>query len=106
MALDKKSRRRYDDAFKHKAVKTLLESKRPVTAVAADLGIEQSNLHKWKKIFGPHIATTMQNREAAAASSPPADVEALRRELAEVKETVDQLKTILRKTLRSKYLKG
>jgi transposase len=95
-------RRRYDDDFKREAVRTLLQSGKPVTAVAAGLGIEQSNLHKWKKIFGPRLATLTQN---AAASSPrQADVDALRKELAKVQETVDQLRAIVSKTLRDKYI--
>jgi transposase len=95
-------RRRYDDNFKREAVKTLMESGKPVTAVALDIGIEQSILHKWKQIFGPQIATQAQN---TTASSPrQADVEALRRELAKVKETVDQLRTIVNKSLRDKYI--
>ena len=97
-------RRRYDVEFKREAVKTLLESGKPVTTVAVELGIEQSNLHKWKKIFGPQLVAKAQNIAAAIASPEQADVDALRRELAKVKETVDQLKNVLNKTLREKYL--
>jgi transposase len=99
-----KRRRRYDDEFKRAAVKTLMESGKPVTAVAADMGIEQSMLHKWKRTFGPLLATSAQNTAAARASPQQADVEALRRELAQVKETVDQLKNVINKTLRDKYI--
>jgi transposase len=95
-------RRRYDDEFKRGAVKTLLLSGRPVTAVASDMGIDQSNLHKWKKIFGPELSVSAQN--TAASSPQQADVEALRRELATVKETVDQLRNVVNKSLREKYL--
>jgi transposase-like protein len=95
-------RHRYGEEFKRDAVKTLLESGRPVTAVALDIGIEQSILHKWKKIFGPQLAASAQN---IAASSPElAEVEALRRELAKVRETLDQLKNVVNKTLRDKYI--
>jgi transposase-like protein len=94
-------RRRYDDEFKRRAVKTLLESGKPVTAAAAAMGIDQSNLHKWKKIFGPELTAAAQN--IAASSPQQADIEALKRELASVKETVDQLRNVLSKTLRDKY---
>jgi transposase len=97
-----KKRRRYDDDFKRRAVTTLLESGKPVTAVAAAMGIEQSNLHKWKKIFGPALSTSAQN---IAASSPrQEDIEALKQELAVVKDTMERLRTIVNKTLREKYL--
>jgi transposase len=99
-----KKRRRYSEEFKREAVKTLLESGKPVTAVAAALGIEQSNLHKWKKIFGPTLITQAQNIAAAISSPGQADVDALRRELAKVRETVDQLRNVVNKTLRDKHL--
>ena len=95
-------RRRYDAEFKRGAVKTLLESGQPVTAVAKNMGIDQSILHKWKKIFGPTLAAASQNN--AASSPDSADVNALREELAKVRETVDQLRTIVNKSLRDRYI--
>jgi transposase-like protein len=95
-------RRRYNDEFKREAVKALMESGKPVTTIAGAMGIDQSNLHKWKKIFGPQVADTVRN--AAGCTSEGADVGTLRRELALVKETVDQLRTILNKTLRERYI--
>jgi transposase-like protein len=99
-------RRRYDDQFKREAVKALLESGKPVTTVASVMGIDQSNLHKWKKIFGPEIAGAARNPAAAAGACLPGmdDLDTLKRELASVKETVDQLRTILNKTLRERYI--
>jgi transposase len=97
-----KKRRRYPEDFKREAVRTLLESGKPVTAVALSLGIEQSNLHKWKKALGPELASCAQNLAASSPSQP--DVEALKKELAKIRETVDQLRTIVNKSLRNKYL--
>jgi transposase len=97
-----KKRRRYSEEFKREAVKTLLESGKPVTAMAVELGIEQSNLHKWKKKFGPRLVASAQN--IAASCPEQADVDELRRELAKVRETVDQLRNVVNKSLRNKYL--
>jgi len=94
-------RRRYDEEFKRGAVKKLLESGKPVTSVAEDIGIDQSILHKWKKIFGPTMTSCSGNSTSYIAQSN--EVESLRTELAQIKETVDQLKNIVHKSLHDKY---
>jgi transposase len=43
--------RRYDEAFKRSAVEHWLVSGKPATHVAAELGINVQNLHKWKQKF-------------------------------------------------------
>jgi transposase len=94
-------RRHYDDDFKRAAVKTLLESGKPVTAVAADIGIEQSNLHKWKKKFAHEL--TCPPDDAEHGGSQHAEITSLRRDVDSIKQTVDDLRNIVKKTLGARY---
>ncbi len=95
------SRRRYADDFKRNAVRTLLDSGKPVTAVAAEIGVEQSILHKWKKKFAHEFPGP--GAQASGEGMESADIVSLRRELESVKETVDHLRNIVKKILGSKY---
>ena len=49
----KKSRTRYDKAFKQRAVELWLNSGRAATEVAAELGIHPQRLSAWRKRFAP-----------------------------------------------------
>jgi transposase len=95
------SRRRYNDDFKRKAVQTLLESGKPVTSVAADIGVEQSNLHKWKKKFAAELSA--RPTDSATGSSDSAEISALRKDLESVRQTVNHLRNIVIKTLGTRY---
>ena len=81
------SRRKFDKTFKRDAVELWISTGRPAREIAAELGIKEARLHVWKKRF------------ATSAPATPAEVEAevvaLRRELAQVRQQRD----ILKKTL-------
>jgi transposase-like protein len=94
----KKARRRYPEDFKRRAVRTLLAGRRPVTAVALSLGIDQSILHKWKKQLAGEISRPDRGRAAE-----PDEILSLKREIASVKETVQTLKGVIQKSLKDKY---
>jgi len=49
----KKSRTKYDKAFKQRAVELWLTSGKAATVVAADLGIRAQLLSKWRERFAP-----------------------------------------------------
>ena len=49
----KKSRTKYDNAFKQRAVELWLTSGKAATAVAAELGIRAQLLSKWRERFAP-----------------------------------------------------
>jgi len=91
-------RRSYDEDFKRNAVKVLIDSDKPVTAVAENLGVNQSMLHKWKKKFGADYSA---DRETATGAQP--DVEFLKTEIYTLKETVTHLRSAVEKLLKSKY---
>ena len=86
-----KTRRKFDETFKREAVQNWLTSGKSAPVVAQELGLNANRLYAWKHRFAP----------AAAGAKPgsPADLQsqldALRRELARVREQRD----ILKKTL-------
>jgi len=49
----KRTRTKYDKAFKQRAVELWLSSGREATAVAAELGIQPQRLSAWKRRFAP-----------------------------------------------------
>ena len=49
----KKSRTKYDNAFKQRAVELWLTSGKAATVVAAELGIRAQLLSKWRERFAP-----------------------------------------------------
>jgi transposase len=97
----KQTRRRYDDTFKQEAVRTLVKSGRPVTSVAEELGIEQSNLHKWNKRFGADVKAALFT---TTGDPTPEDLKSLREEVASMRDTLDILRNVVLKLLNQKYL--
>jgi transposase-like protein len=49
----KRSRKKFDNAFKQRAVELWLSSGRTATAVAAELGIASQRLSVWRRRFAP-----------------------------------------------------
>lgn len=98
----KKNRRRYDEAFKKNAVKILIDSGKPVTTVASQLGIEQSNLHKWNKRYCHEFIVV--NDHAASISGQDHEILKLRKEVEEIKCTLETLRSIILKSMGDKYL--
>ena len=50
MTTTKKTRREFTDEFKREAVVLLRDSGRPLTQVAAELGLEPSVLRRWRSL--------------------------------------------------------
>jgi len=102
IAETKRHRNRYDEEFKRNAVRILLDSGKPVTTVASQLGIEQSNLHKWNKRYGSELKVSSVTMEPD--ESRDREIVAIKNELMEIKATVETLRTIILKSLGEKYL--
>jgi transposase len=82
-----KRRRKYDRNFKKEAVALWLKSGKSAQVVAAELGIHERHLYDWRSQFAPVSA----DQEAELQK----EVQALRRENAQLREQRD----ILKKTL-------
>ena len=76
------TRRKYDEAFKHNAVK-MIENGQSTRSVAAALGISESLLHKWKQV---------RNSNRSQLESEVVDLKARLRQ-------VEQERDILKKAL-------
>jgi transposase len=81
------SRRRYDRNFKKEAVALWLNSGKSARVIAAELGLRENRLYAWRSEFGP--STPAQEADLAN------ELQALRRENAELRQQRD----ILKKTL-------
>ena len=94
-------RRRYDDAFKREAVKQLIESGESISAAALSLGIDRTNLQKWKRKFGDEFGLSKIKN---GKGNNPSDLASLKKDMKAMKETVSQLRNIVKKSLECKYL--
>jgi transposase len=96
------TRKRYDEDFKRKAVQTLIESGKPVTTIALSLGVEQSILHRWRIKY----ETECRAKSANGNEQPSAftEIASLKGELRAIKETIEQLRRVVKKSLRNRYI--
>ena len=81
----KRTRRRYDEAFRREAVALAESSDRPLSEVAGQLGISHWNLRDWIPIYGRR-STTGQLEERVAR---------LQKENASLRQQRDSLKKVL-----------
>ncbi len=95
----KKQRNRYDEEFKRNAVRILIDSGKPVTTIASKLGVEQSNLHKWNKRYR-HEFLCPPSDDSEINSN---ELNSIKKEIVEIKATVETLRNIILKSLGDKY---
>jgi transposase len=89
----KKSRTKYDKAFKQRAVELWLTSGKAATVVAAELGIRAQLLSKWRERFAP--PPPGGEGGGGASRRPEAKITCLQRE----NDYLRQQRDILKKTL-------
>ena len=80
----KKTRREFTDEFKREAVVLLRDSGRPLTQVAAELGLEPSVLRRWRSLAngaGQVASVVRPGGAAVPASAGQLEIRHLRREL-------------------------
>jgi len=85
-----KKRRQFDRAFKVEAVRLVTEERRPVAAVARDLGIGENLLHRWRQQFTNHQENAFIG--TGHLSAEQAELRRLQRENADLREERDILK--------------
>lgn len=76
--------RKYDDDFKRNTVQKVLNGQ-PVSSVSRELGVNESLIFKWKKIF-------LANGNGIQSGTELADTEALRKRVRELEMEVEILK--------------
>jgi transposase-like protein len=97
----KKKRKQYDINYKMNAVRILNDSGMPVTTIAFQLGIEQSNLHKRNKRYGPD--TKNHSVLMPSLKTQFEEILVLKQEVSSIRNTVETLRNIILKTLGDKY---
>lgn len=88
-----KPRRQYDDDYKRHAVELTLRGDRSVTAVARELGVNESMLYDWRRKYVPR---------PGAATGTPQSLEQATQEIARLRGEVVRLQEreiILKKSL-------
>lgn len=91
----KNTRRDFTDEFKREAVSLLRGSGRPLTQVAAELGIQPSVLRRWRGAAGgagPAAPATRPGAAAVAASAEQVEIRRLQKELERAQMERDILK--------------
>jgi len=93
----KNTRRDFTDEFKREAVSLLRGSGRPLTQVAAELGLQPSVLRRWRGPADEARSGATVNRPTAAvlASADQLEIRRLRKELERAQMERDILKTSL-----------
>jgi transposase-like protein len=92
----KKTRRKFNKAFKQQAVELLLNSGKSATEVAAELGILPQRLGVWRKGFAP---PPPGGKGGGGAKRSPEQLEVENTELRRENDYLRQQRDILKKTL-------
>jgi transposase-like protein len=90
-------RNHYNDEFKREAVKVLLKSNKPVIEMALILGVEQSVLHRWKKKYAHEFVQKLDALEDGFIKL--SEYQLLRQEIASIKETIEVLRNVIKKSV-------
>lgn len=89
----RRERRQFDETYKRNAVALTLQAGRSVKAVAEELGVTDSLLYEWRRVYAPR---------PSMPTSAPASLEDANREIARLRAEVVRLRereTILKKSL-------
>jgi transposase len=76
--------RKYDDEFKHNAVRKVLDGQ-SVRSVSQELGVNESQIHKWKRV-------ALSNGDGKHSGAGLSEIEALRKRNRELEMEVEILK--------------
>lgn len=75
-----KARRKFDEQYKREAVRFLEETGRPLGAVAAELGVAEQSLSRWRQRYGTGAQEPLGPSDAAELRRLRREVEILRQE--------------------------
>ena len=81
-------RRNYTEEFKREAVQLMETSGKPIAELARDLGINDNNLYRWRRLYG----SQSQTNPNGSVAEMEAELKRLRREVAVLQQERDILK--------------
>ncbi len=96
-----RQRKKYDPEFKRETLRQLAQSGQPTSVFAKSVGVDRSNLQKWKKLFGD--GAEIDDGPKSGAAIDISEFESLKQELQTVKETVFHLRNIVKRSFQNKY---
>lgn len=79
---DVSGRREFDETFKRHVVELSIEADRPIKQIAAEVGISQWTLYRWRCLYAPKPKAA--NKGSGTGESPEQKDEEIRRLRAEV----------------------
>ena len=91
MAADRKN---YTEEFKREAVRLMETSSKPIAQLARDLGINDTNLHRWRELYGSQ-RQAVTNGSRGSMAELEAELKRLQRE----NEVLRQERDILKKAM-------
>lgn len=92
MVQKRKPYKTYTREFKIEAVRLMMESDRPSSEIAMELGIRRNQLYKWKEQLEKQGEIAFSKNRGRPRKEDESEVSRLRRELARVKEENEILK--------------
>ena len=84
-------RRKYTEEFKREAVQLMESSGKHIAEIARDLGINDNNLYRWRRLYG--------NQSQAKTNGSVAEMEAELKRLRRENEVLRQERDILKKAM-------
>ena len=84
-------RKRYTEEFKREAVRLMENNGKPIAELARDLGINDNNLYRWRRLYGRQP----QNATNGSVTEVEAELKRLQRE----NEILRQEREILKKAM-------
>jgi len=92
MTSNRKPYKTYTKAFKIEAVRLMIESDKPSSALAAELGVRRNQLYKWKEQLEHKGEDAFPNKPGRPCKEAQSDMVTLRQENERLKEDVAILK--------------
>lgn len=94
------TRRKYSEEFKREVVQLMATSGKPVADIARDLGMNDNNLYRWRRLYGSAVSV-VSTGSAASVSGLEAEVKRLKRENEVLRQERDVLKKAMHIVSRS-----
>ena len=95
-----RTRKKYSEEFKREAVQLMETSGKPVAEIARELGMNDNNLYRWRRLYGSDVSAA-PNGSAASVSELEAEVKRLKRENEVLRQERDVLKKAMHIVSRS-----